>query len=148
MTTLHRLLTDDHRYCDDLFATAEQAAGRADWSVAEAAFAHFSQAMEAHFLAEENQLFPAFEAATGMTGGPTAVMRLEHGQMRDLLLEAQRALAAAQGEDFFAVVDTLLILMQQHNMKEENVLYPMCDQRLAAQLDGMHVILKQCLSPR
>ena len=26
--------------------------------------------------------------------------------------------------------DTLLIMIQQHNMKEENVLYPMCDQHL------------------
>jgi iron-sulfur cluster repair protein YtfE (RIC family) len=26
-------------------------------------------------------------------------------------------------------------MMQQHNMKEENVLYPMCDQQLVAQVD-------------
>ena len=27
--------------------------------------------------------------------------------------------------------ETLLIMTQQHNMKEENILYPMCDQHLA-----------------
>ena len=31
---------------------------------------------------------------------------------------------------------SLLIVMQQHNMKEENILYPMCDDSLdAANLD-------------
>ncbi|TRZ68118.1 MAG: hemerythrin domain-containing protein, partial [Rhodocyclaceae bacterium] len=35
------------------------------------------------------------------------------------------------------VAETLLILMQQHNMKEENILYPMCDQALAAQVEQL-----------
>ena len=26
-----------------------------------------------------------------------------------------------------------MIMMQQHNMKEENILYPMCDQHLAGE---------------
>jgi hypothetical protein len=33
--------------------------------------------------------------------------------------------------------ETLLIMMQQHNVKEENVLYPMCDQHLADQLENL-----------
>ena len=32
------------------------------------------------------------------------------------------------------IADTLLIMMQQHNMKEENILYPMCDQHLSNEL--------------
>jgi hemerythrin-like domain-containing protein len=32
------------------------------------------------------------------------------------------------------VVDLLLLLIQQHNPKEENVLYPIVDQTLADQL--------------
>jgi len=28
-------------------------------------------------------------------------------------------------------------MMQQHNMKEENILYPMCDQHLAADLAAL-----------
>ena len=35
---------------------------------------------------------------------------------------------------YLGVAETLLIMMQQHNMKEENVLYPMCDQHLAAEM--------------
>ena len=29
------------------------------------------------------------------------------------------------------------MLMQQHNMKEENILYPMCDQALAAEAEEL-----------
>jgi iron-sulfur cluster repair protein YtfE (RIC family) len=28
-------------------------------------------------------------------------------------------------------------MMQQHNMKEENMLYPMCDQHLMDQIDAL-----------
>ena len=71
-----------------------------------------------------------FEAKTGMTMGPTQVMRMEHAQMRTLLDEARDALAAGNQDDYLGIAETLLIMMQQHNMKEENVLYPMCDQHL------------------
>jgi iron-sulfur cluster repair protein YtfE (RIC family) len=34
------------------------------------------------------------------------------------------------------------VLMQQHNMKEENILYPMCDRGLAAQSDALGPVLR------
>ena len=76
-------------------------------------------------------LFPAFEAATGMSGGPTQIMRMEHAQMRDLLAQMDAALQQKNRDAFAGIADTLLIMMQQHNMKEENILYPMCDNSLA-----------------
>ncbi len=128
--SLRELLTDNHRYCDDLFAAAEVAAGKGQADEAMAAFSAFSAATLAHFSAEELTLFPAFEARTGMTMGPTQVMRMEHEQMRALINEAVDALKQGNTEDFLGMSDTLLIMIQQHNMKEENVLYPMCDQHL------------------
>ena len=65
-----------------------------------------------------------------MTMGPTQVMRMEHQQMRDLLDQAQAAIMAGDAEEYMGQAETLLIMMQQHNMKEENILYPMCDQHL------------------
>jgi hemerythrin-like domain-containing protein len=58
---------------------------------------------------------------------------MEHGQMQALLDDAVDALEQANPDDFLGLADTLLIMMQQHNMKEENVLYPMCDQHLAGE---------------
>ncbi|WP_265948702.1 hemerythrin domain-containing protein [Dechloromonas sp. A34] len=134
MTTIRSFMTNDHRHCDDLFAEAEQAMAKNNLEAARAAFGHFRTAVLAHFDCEEKTLFPTFEAKTGMSMGPTQVMRLEHEQMRALLDDAAEALNAGSADDYLGQADTLLIMMQQHNMKEENILYPMCDQHLAAEL--------------
>jgi len=65
------------------------------------------------------------------------VMRGEHVQMRELLDAARDALAAKDADDYSGNAETLLIMMQQHNMKEENVLYPMCDQHLVDQVEAL-----------
>jgi len=133
MTTIRTFMTDDHRRCDDFFAEAEQAIGKKNIEAARAAFGHFRTAVLAHFDSEEKTLFPTFEAKTGMTMGPTQVMRMEHQQMRDLMSQAQAAIDAGDTDEYMGQAETLLIMMQQHNMKEENILYPMCDQHLAGE---------------
>ena len=134
MSSIRSFMTDDHRRCDDLFADAEQAIGKKNQEAAQAALDHFHGAMLAHFATEEKTLFPAFEAKTGMTMGPTQVMRLEHEQMRAMMNDAVDALKSGDMDDYLGQAETLLIMMQQHNMKEENMLYPMCDQHLSAEL--------------
>jgi len=129
-TALTEPLRDHHKHCDDLFAAAESAVAAADWAQAAPLFGGFAAALENHFHTEETVLFPTFEAATGMSGGPTQVMRYEHAQMRDLCAQMADALAARSADGFAGAAETLLILMQQHNMKEENILYPMCDHAL------------------
>ncbi len=126
------IFPDHHRHCDDLFVAAEESAQHGDWPATAHAFAHFRDQMSAHFEAEEGLLFPAFEAATGMTHGPTEMMRHEHEQMRALLAQLESACEAQDEDGYAGVAETLLMLMQQHNMKEENILYPMCDQALEA----------------
>ncbi|MBS1143053.1 MAG: hemerythrin protein [Proteobacteria bacterium] len=137
MTTIRSYMTDDHRRCDDLFADAEQAVGKGDFDLARRSFEHFHSAILAHFDREEKTLFPTFEAKTGLSMGPTQVMRMEHEQLRGLMTNAAAALAAGQADDYLGLADTLVIMMQQHNMKEENILYPMCDQHLSAELSAV-----------
>lgn len=142
MTTIRSFMTNDHRHCDDLFAEAEQAMAKNNLPAARAAFGHFRTAVLAHFDCEEKTLFPTFEAKTGMSMGPTQVMRLEHVQMRALLDDAAAALDTGNADDYLGQAETLLIMMQQHNMKEENILYPMCDQHLAAELPDVLIHLE------
>ena len=137
MSSIRHFMTEDHRRCDDLFAEAEQAVSKKNLVAARAAFEHFRASTLAHFDGEEKTLFPAFEARTGMTMGPTQVMRQEHAQMRALLDDALVALVEADVESYLGQADTLLIMMQQHNLKEENVLYPMCDQQLAGEAEDL-----------
>jgi hemerythrin-like domain-containing protein len=58
-------------------------------------------------------------------------------QMRALFDEAGTALSSGDTDEYVGVAETLLIMMQQHNMKEENMLYPMCDQHLTAELPAI-----------
>jgi len=123
-------LAQDHTRCDELFVRAEQLAVQGDFAGASAACREFLRGMEHHFAMEEQVLFPAFEQATGSAAGPTAVMRHEHEQMRGLFREMLIAVEARNDEDFLGATETLLILMQQHNAKEEQILYPMTDRML------------------
>ena len=135
MPDIRQILPPHHTHCDDLFSAAEEAAQKGDWAGCATSHQAFADALEAHLSAEEAVLFPAFENATGMRHGPTQMMRLEHEQMRELVRQMGAARTARDGEGYAGAAETLLILMQQHNMKEENILYPMCDQSLADQIE-------------
>ncbi|MCU0804887.1 MAG: hemerythrin domain-containing protein [Burkholderiales bacterium] len=135
MTTISGFMTDDHRACDGLYAEAEAAVARDAWDDAAARCAAFARALERHFTWEEETLFPAFEARTGMTEGPTVMMRMEHAEMRDLAAAMQAAIEARAQDEFFGAGETLVVLMQQHNMKEEQILYPLIDRSLGGEAD-------------
>ena len=75
------------------------------------------------------------------------VMRGEHIQLRELMASAEQALFSRDGETYAGEAETLLIMMQQHNMKEENVLYPMCDQHLLERAGALLPILQGAIHP-
>lgn len=131
---IKEFMSKDHKDCDLLFANAESAVASEDWNSAAQIFNDFVQAMERHLDIEENELFPAFEEATGMTMGPTHMMRSEHEQMRELLTEMSDAMESRNGDDYLGASETMLIMMQQHNMKEEQILYNMMDQHLVGDI--------------
>lgn len=137
------LMHQDHGRCDDLFVAAEAACHARNWDGARTSVTAFVRRTETHFRTEEEVLFPAFEQATGSAAGPTQVMRIEHAQMRDLFAQMLAAIETRDLEVVAGAAETLLVLMQQHNMKEENILYPMCDQALPA--DQIAVALKERL---
>lgn len=137
MVILSRYLTDDHVACDDLFAEAENAVAGADWTGGRNGFDAFRLATLRHFEREEAVLFPAFEAATGMAGGPTMVMRSEHEQMRVVLDAMAQAVAQHDATAYLGHSETLLMLLRQHNLKEEQILYPMAERALAGEMDGL-----------
>lgn len=128
--SIKEFMAQDHKDCDQLFAKAENAASVNDWETASQACNQFVQAMDRHLGIEETELFPAFEEATGITMGPTEMMRMEHDQMRGLFTEMLDAAKQQNSDDYLGVAETLLILMQQHNVKEEQILYSIMDQRL------------------
>jgi len=137
MASIETFMAQDHKACDEHFAQAEAAVGAGDWATAASAFEVFHKAMARHFEMEESVLFSAFEDRTGMAGGPTMVMREEHEQMRGVLAALADAVAAQDADEYLGQAETLNVLMQQHNIKEEQVLYRMMDEHLAAEADTL-----------
>lgn len=135
MASIEEFMARHHKACDARFAAAEAAAGEGDWAAAAREFDAFAKGMAQHFEMEESVLFPAFEERTGMDGGPTYVMREEHEQMRGILAAMMAAVAAQDADEYLGQAETLNVLMQQHNIKEEQVLYRMMDQHLGGEAD-------------
>ena len=134
MSTIKEYLTADHRRVDEIFASMEE---KANTSLDEAKeiCKEFIAQTERHFQMEERVMFLEFETKTGMTQGPTQMMRQEHIQMRALMKDMLEALENGDKDKFFGNSETLMILMQQHNMKEEQMLYTMAQQHLSAESD-------------
>ena len=76
-------------------------------------------------------------------GGPTAMMKMEHQQMRGLLDHIAAAMSSGDSEEALDLGDTLLMLIQQHNVKEEGMLYPMAENMLAGEWEEMAEQLEQ-----
>jgi hemerythrin-like domain-containing protein len=131
------LMTGHHARCDELFADLQVRLAEGGWNDAARQFRDLCEQMERHLQAEETVLFAAFESATGVAAGPTAVMRQEHGRMRALLEQIGPSLAARDPDRADGCMATLAILMRQHNQKEENILYPMLDVVLADGADEL-----------
>jgi hemerythrin-like domain-containing protein len=137
MQKIASYLDQDHRRCDDQYATAESDVILRHWEQATSHFGVFMNMFERHLEKEERVLFPRLDHALGNGYGPTVVMRAEHRQMRSMLAEMQIAIQQQDCNAFFDQADTLRILMRQHNLKEEGILYPQADFVLAAQADAV-----------
>lgn len=136
-------MRDDHRACDHHYAEAESALTANETDKAKAAFERFATSTLHHFDMEEKQLFLTFEKRTGMMGGPTQMMRYEHQQLRSQLESMRQALEENRIEDFFGIGESMMIMLQQHNMKEEQMLYPMIDRALGTDAETMIQTLKE-----
>lgn len=141
---ISEFLTADHRRSEELFEAAVQRAAGGDWDGCREQFGAFRAALHRHLDIEEQILFPAFEETTGITAGPTLVMRHEHQQMLQLLDRLSAALAARDAPGFSNSAKSFAGLMAAHSTKEENVLYPMCDEALSkGQSEKLQAMVKE-----
>jgi len=122
-------LEGDHRRLDAMIPEIEGSLAASAFQPARGRFAEFACGLSRHIEVEEQVLFPAFEQATGMSGGgPTAVMRSEHVEIRRLMGAVTAALAASDAASARDAIRRLTETLGAHNLKEERILYPMSDQ--------------------
>jgi len=136
MQTIVEFMSGEHHACDKAFAIAEQAALASNWNEAETSFNKFRAALAKHFRMEEDKLFPALVSAGG-PAGPVQMMCMEHAQMNTLVEQMAGALIHRDAQGYGGLSETLLIVMQQHNLKEEQILYPIADRVLASQREDV-----------
>ena len=90
--------------------------------------AAFAFALEAHASLEDELLFNALEPHLGVQGGPLAVMRMEHDQIRDLLGKIE---SAADLDSARALAKQMIQVTRGHFQKEEQILFRMARQFLS-----------------
>ena len=73
------------------------------------------------------------------------IMRAEHQQILGLAGKVTDALARQDSDTFLGVSETLMILIQQHNMNEEQILYPMADALLGPERSDIVAQMKEIL---
>ena len=124
----------EHRECDETFAAAEKSVIDGDFETAGKQFLLFSNETLTHFKKEEEALFPTFEEISGSSEGPTKIMRYEHEQVRGLMGKMAEAIENKDTDAYLSIAESMMILLQQHNMKEEQMLYAMCDRMIPKEL--------------
>lgn len=126
MSLINQYFSADHDRLDCLYAQFKQQFSQ-DQTTAKALFDVFSRDLYLHIKWEEQVLFPFFEKHTGMKLGPTRVMTEEHQIIKGLLDNIHSHIAQENSLPEQALT-SLESILNQHNQKEENILYPMIDQ--------------------
>ena len=133
-------LQADHRRLDAILPEVNRLIDSGDFDTAGTRFAEFVCGLGWHIDAEENVLFPAFERFTGITMGPTVVMRLEHKEIRVLMDAFTTAInrhdAVSAGQAFHRLMEILSV----HNRKEEHVLYPTTDKAAGSEQERDNLV--------
>jgi len=125
---IKEFMTQDHRECDNLYAPLEEAISKGDFEKALELYTPFKEAMLTHFAMEEEKLFPKMEEFIGSGEGPIYVMKMEHNQIRSIINQLGEAINSKNQQKALGLGETFMIMTQQHNMKEEQILYTMADQ--------------------
>jgi iron-sulfur cluster repair protein YtfE (RIC family) len=129
-TDITAYLSHDHQRLDALLSSARAEVLAGLYLEAGHSFTAFEAGLVRHMHLEEALVFPLFELKTGLTSGPTGVMREEHGQIRRALGLMRDGLDRADLGAFRAGARFLDEVMPGHDAKEESVLYPMTDRVL------------------
>jgi regulator of cell morphogenesis and NO signaling len=139
----------DHARLDALEKTAFEARARGAMTLARVVFTEFAHGLRRHIDFEEQLLFPEFEVRCRLDvpDGPTAVMRAEHRAITAILLVMEKEI-----DDPAAAIEfsraALRQIQHDHDLKEEQILYPALDRMLdEAEGDAMVARLQAWARP-
>ncbi|MEB2310833.1 MAG: DUF2249 domain-containing protein [Sorangiineae bacterium] len=124
------ILQADHERLDAIAEELDEKLGAGEVAGAQGRLGELTCGLERHMHAEEAALFPAFERATGMAGGPIHVMLHEHNQIRNDLAGMASALHSGDASRAKSTLASMMSVLAEHNAKEESIIYGRTDQAL------------------
>ena len=129
-------LLEIHQRLDELFLSHQKALLALDLELALATLKEFERELRAHMRVEEDLLLPVYARAGRIQGGPVEFYTGEHKRMLEFLarfseqLQALRLTYADLKRGIIGLFDQEAVfkqLMQHHDMRERNLLYPTLD---------------------
>jgi iron-sulfur cluster repair protein YtfE (RIC family) len=141
-----------HRDLFELFAVHRDHVVGLEFGRALEALETFERELRSHMDAEERHILPVYEKRVGaVTGGDPQFFYLEHKNLLRNLETAKAELrrlaqdpkaGRRQAHEFIAAESMLLHLLEHHDLREKNVLYPKLDEALSA--DERAALLEAC----
>lgn len=124
-------LSADHERLLAILDGAARRVGEREFGKARACLARFEAGLRRHMDLEERVLFPVFDVRTGLSGGPTTLLRDEHREILhavDLMGESLIGRDAAAFRDAFAFFSQAFAA---HTTKEHRFLFSAVDRMLS-----------------
>lgn len=147
MDTICAYLKHDHQRCDELFDQAETSVAQRNWKSAIENFLRYQDVLRQHIRMEEKILLPAFARTLPGSAEPIAMLRMEHKQINGIVNRMWESVQRFDAVDYVLHAETLTLLMQQHTLKEEEMLYPLLDRALACKRSMIISAMAEYLVP-
>ena len=125
MRDILRLMDKDHAQIETLFTKIKKLLENKDPASINL-FNQFHQALQKHFIWEENILFPPYEEKNDLSGKDTIfVLRSEHKQMRIMFIhKIEKLIKTSRYKDLEPVIIGLDEMLTMHKQMEVDIFYP------------------------
>ncbi len=141
-----------HRDLDELFARHRDAIVLLNFKQALELLEQYEVELRRHMKHEEEQIFPLYEERVGhVPGGDPRFFYLEHANLLKNLalfkplvekLAADPSAGPRQAHECLREQSSYLHLLEHHDLREKNILYPQLDRKLTQ--DERSAILSRC----
>jgi hypothetical protein len=117
-----RVISAQHRQLDDFYLRVSSALHAGDSERARAAFARFTDALEAHLALEDGLYFPALRGLAPALERDLEALGDEHQRLREQLASVARAIESADCEPCARLLGQLAGDLAEHEGREEGLL--------------------------
>lgn len=129
--SVSELIGWDQRRLDDILDDVDELAETGDFTGALRRYEDFRAGLKHHIAMEEQILFPLYQKLSLDTEAALAAMYSEHVLIRTLVERVAEALQTGDLPSFARIIENLYAVMDVHDQKEEDVVFPRLDAELA-----------------